>query len=278
MLPSYLENVARKYFESLGCFDFRVIGRVHGAPNVMAIFDAIELADQEYETLLREEKSVELDLEKSSGFVARDILIFPGSFDLQAVCNVLPEVAQIHIDVAYDFAEPKILSKFRTRIRTIFISTSSDLFKPIGGVVLPWEERQRFGIYLAAPDFTYADRRAIQKALAALTYHNFNVRRPIAENRELPPNTPLSTLQQTYRADYDLLKQCSLVFAVPTGRDPGTLVEIGIAIEANVPVVVYDPARENANTMVIAGTDHYSADLDDSLNAVFRILSRVRAP
>jgi len=63
------------------------------------------------------------------------------------------------------------------------------------------------------------------------------------------------------------------LFAVPTGRDPGTLVEVGIAIEASIPVVVYDPARENANTMVIAGAEHYSADLDACLNAVFQILS-----
>jgi len=69
------------------------------------------------------------------------------------------------------------------------------------------------------------------------------------------------------------LKQCALLFAVPTGRDPGTLVELGVAIEAGVPVVVYDPAGENANTMVMAGAQHYSRDLDSCLNAVFKILS-----
>jgi hypothetical protein len=67
-----------------------------------------------------------------------------------------------------------------------------------------------------------------------------------------------------------------LVFAVPTGRDPGTLVEIGLAIEASVPVVVYDPARECANTMVIAGSSLYSENLDACLNAVFSLLSRKR--
>jgi nucleoside 2-deoxyribosyltransferase len=70
-----------------------------------------------------------------------------------------------------------------------------------------------------------------------------------------------------------MLEECSLVFAVPTGRDPGTLVEIGMAIEKDIPVVVYDPGSENMNTMVMAGAVHYSSDLDSCLNAVFTALS-----
>jgi nucleoside 2-deoxyribosyltransferase len=63
------------------------------------------------------------------------------------------------------------------------------------------------------------------------------------------------------------------VFAVPTSRDPGTLVEIGLAIAAGIPVVVFDPTGENANTMVIAGADHYAIEMDSCLNAIFRLLS-----
>jgi len=153
------------------------------------------------------------------------------------------------------------------------LKLSLDEMQQLGGVLLPWEKRREFAIYLAAPDFSYADRRAIDKALASLSYHNFDVRRPVVENHELPPGSPPAILQSTYRSDYDLLKKCALVFAVPTGRDPGTLVEIGIAIEATIPVIVYDPTGENANTMVMAGADCYSADLDECLNNVFRILS-----
>ena len=58
VLPSYLEDVARRYFDALGCVDFRVVGYVRGAPNVTVIFDATEVADQGYETLLREEKKI----------------------------------------------------------------------------------------------------------------------------------------------------------------------------------------------------------------------------
>ncbi|MEJ0093511.1 MAG: nucleoside 2-deoxyribosyltransferase [Methylocella sp.] len=386
ILPGYLEVLARNYFVALGCVDFYVVGRVHGAPNVTVILDATEVADQGYDTLLREEKTIELfsvDFDRAS---CKDILIFPGSYDLAKVCATLPSDALLHIDVAYDLDDPKILAELPQRIQTILISTSSPLFKSVAGegfsgviaafascpaatlilkenrggarmvvagstaiealpaqlgttinsvgvgdvfaaayvvhvdrgyvgaawratyaaaaysqttypdlfktyvqrdlklslddmrqlwgVFLPWEKRRQYQIYLAAPDFSTADRRALDKAIASLSYHNFPVRRPVLENGELPPESAPFALQQTYQADYEMLKRCSLVFAVPTGRDPGTLVEIGISIEADIPVVVYDPARENANTMVIAGAAHYSADLDASLNAVFEILSR----
>jgi hypothetical protein len=39
-----------------------------------------------------------------------------------------------------------------------------------------------------------------------------------------------------------------------------------------IPVVVFDPTGENANTMVMAGANHYSRDMDSCLNAVFRLL------
>ncbi|NWG26859.1 MAG: nucleoside 2-deoxyribosyltransferase [Pseudorhodoplanes sp.] len=385
ILPDYLEKSTRRYFNALGCIDFRTVGHVSGAPNVTVLFDQIELADQQYETLLRDEKSVEVLPENLSNFACKDVLIFPGSYDLRAICTALPQTAQIHIDVAYDVDNPGILEAIPQQIQTILISTSSPLFKAVansgldalieafkaraaatlilkenrggarmaiagkgsvdalpaqlgtttnsvgvgdvfaatyvahcnrerveaawratfaaaaysqttdpnlfktyinrdlrlsldemqqlGGVFLPWEKRRKYAIYLAAPDFSHADRRAIDKALASLSYHNFDVRRPVIENHELPPAAPPAMLQNTYRSDYELLKRCALVFAVPTGRDPGTLVEIGIAIEADIPVVVYDPEGENANTMVMAGADFYSIDLDQCLNNVFRILS-----
>jgi nucleoside 2-deoxyribosyltransferase len=81
-------------------------------------------------------------------------------------------------------------------------------------------------------------------------------------------------LRATYEKDCELLKKCELVFAVPTGRDPGTLVEIGLAIEAKIPVVTYDPDGANNNTMVTAGSSFYSPDLDACLNALFCLLSR----
>jgi len=388
VLPSYLEDIARDYLTALGCIDFHVLGRVRGAPNVIVIQDATEVADQGYETLLRGEKVVDLSPIDLTHVDYQDILIFPGTYDLANICRVLPNAASLHLDVAYDLPYPDLLAKLPQRVRTILISTSSPLFQSLtkdgiagltglfhvcssatlilkenrggarlildastktvllpaqlgstvnsvgvgdvfaatyvaclrqgcvesgwrasyaaaaysqttypdlfktyvqrdlrltveemtqlGGVSLPWEKRREYQIYLAAPDFSYADRRAIDRAVASLTYHNFAVRRPVIENGELPTGSDIAVLEHTYQADCTLLRECALVFAVPTGRDPGTLVEVGIAIEANIPVVVYDPAGENRNTMVMAGARYYSSNLDGCLNAVFRILSGVQ--
>lgn len=388
VLPDYLEGSARDYFSALGCVDFHIIGRIKGAPNVTVIVDPIELADQEYETLLRDEKSIELSLIDLRDCAVEDVLVFPGSYDLKKVCDALPNNARLHIDAAYDIADPKDLTQLNQPIDTVLISTSSPLFKSLansslaglkaafevcapaslilkenrggarmvleqgqppellpaqlgttvnsvgvgdvfsaayvahkilgraeagwratyaaaaysqttfpdvfetyvqrdlkltldqmrqlGGTSLPWETRNEYPIYLAAPDFTHGDRRAIEKVIASLGYHNFRLRRPVIENGELPAGSNSTELDRAFHADKVLLKECKLLFAVPTGRDPGTLVEIGMAIEARIPVVVYDPTHENANTMVMAGAQHYSDDLDSCLNAVFCLLSQAR--
>jgi nucleoside 2-deoxyribosyltransferase len=385
VLPSYLEDLAREYLLSLGCVSFHILGEVRGAPNLTVIHDATEVADQEYDTILRDDKFVKLSTLDLTNEIYRDILIFPGSYDLLDACKALPVAALLHVDVAYDLDDPALLAELAQTVQTILISTSSDLFRSIsngdvnalsrafescapvtiilkenrggsriildasmriealpaqlgstinsvgvgdvfaaaylasleegsveagwratyaaaaysqttypdlfkayvqrdmkldtaemrqlGGVFLPWEKRREHPIYLAAPDFTYIDRRAIDKAIASLTYHNFVVRRPILENGEIPVDSNPTVLLNVYEADRNLIKDCALIFAVPTGRDPGTLVEIGIAIESSIPVVVYDPAHENNNTMVMAGAQHYSADLDSCLNAVFQLLS-----
>lgn len=385
VLPSYLEGVARTYFSSLGCVNFLILGTVNGCPNITAIFDATEVADQGYESLLREEKSVTLTSPPLSFLPSTHALIFPGAFDLAAACELLPADAILHIDVAYDIERPADIAKLGRRVETVFLSTSSSLFtrvedrtpagllkafegsqpyalilkenrggsrlilretmevyslpaqlgitvnsvgvgdvfaavylahlsagapeaswratyasaaysqttfpdlfktyverdarltlcemQELAGVALTWESRQNLNIYFAAPDFKHGNRIAIDRALASLSYHNFKVRRPILENGELRPGSDHITLLATYRADCDLLAQCDLVFAVPTGRDPGTLVEVGLAIATKIPVVVFDPERENANTMVIAGSSYYSDDLDACLNAVFAILA-----
>jgi nucleoside 2-deoxyribosyltransferase len=391
VLPAYLEKQTRDYFATLGCVELIVLGIVTGAPNVTVLFDATEVADQGYETLLRDEKIVLLN-EVSSAFAqTEEVLFFPGSFSMAEVCAMLPKKARLHIDAAYDVKTPDVLASLGRDIETLLISTSSplfaemprqslegvaaafansrpkyivlkqnrggtelldcsvsppqltalpaqlgttinsvgvgdvfaaaflsalpegpasagwratyaaaaysqttypDLFKTyverdkqlsledmsdLWGAFLPWNARPSLQIYFAAPDFTNGNRTAIDEALEALTYHNFKPRRPVVEHGELPPNSSAAMLQNTYARDRDLLKQCALVFAVPTQRDPGTLVEVGLAIEAGIPVVTYDPRSECNNTMVMAGSSFYSASLDSCLNGVFQILSQSEA-
>lgn len=83
------------------------------------------------------------------------------------------------------------------------------------GAFLPWNARRSAQIYFAAPDFTDGDRAAIDEALEALKYHNFEPRRPVIENGQLPPNSDAAALSDMYVKDRDLLKQCAMVFAVP---------------------------------------------------------------
>ena len=145
----------------------------------------------------------------------------------------------------------------------------------LGGTILPWHVRKQYPIYFAAPDFANIERKPLDRAIESLKYHNFNLRRPIIENGELAPNADISKLITTYAMDYELIQECSIVFAVPLKRDPGTLVEIGIAIAMGKPVITYDPYEENYNTMIVAGSTLYSQRLDECLNGVFDALSKI---
>lgn len=154
---------------------------------------------------------------------------------------------------------------------------SLDVLQALGGTMLPWHDRPRYSIYLAGPDVSYVEKRELDRAVDSLTYHNFRVRRPILENGELKRPASEGDLRRTYLMDYELLKECDAVFAVPLGRDPGTLVEIGMAIAMGKPVITFDPRQENENTMVVVGSSVYSADLDACLNGTFDALAKLRA-
>lgn len=151
---------------------------------------------------------------------------------------------------------------------------SLQVLQGLGGTSLPWHDRQKYSIYLAGPDFSYVEKIELDRAVTSLEYHNFKVRRPITENGELPRPANENDLRQTYIKDYELLKECDMVFAIPLERDPGTLVEIGMAIALGKPVVTFDPRKENNNTMVMCGSVVYSSTLDDCLNATFNILAK----
>lgn len=87
----------------------------------------------------------------------------------------------------------------------------------------------------------------------------------------------MGEMRAAYLGDLCLLEECDLVFSLPLERDPGTLVEIGLALAVNKPVITYDPHNENANTMVAAGSAVYSDKLDTCLNGLFETMSRLRA-
>lgn len=147
--------------------------------------------------------------------------------------------------------------------------------RDLGGTILPWHVRPLFPIYLAAPDFSYIDKPEVDRAVDALRYHNFVVRRPIQENGELPLRSPPALLQAMCASDLALLEECQVVFAVPLERDPGTLVEMGFAMARGKPVITFDARGENNNTMVAGGSASYSDDLDICLNGLFSAISKL---
>ena len=174
------------------------------------------------------------------------------------------------------YARTMSLCNFKKYVQRSFALTV-DQMRGLGGTFLPWHDRHDFQIYFAAPDFECIERANIDKALNALLYHNFKVRRPVQENGELKPNSSYDAMSAMYVADIKLLEGCDIVFAVPLGKDPGTLVEIGFALATNKPVITFDPLNENANTMVIAGSTIYSNNLDCCLNGLFNTMSKLRA-
>lgn len=163
---------------------------------------------------------------------------------------------------------------FRDDVRRELALTLDEM-RDLGGTLLPWHARPSVDIYLAAPDFSYVDKPEVDRAVEALRYHNFTVRRPIEENGELPRGSSASVLRSTFAKDLALLDECKIIFAVPLDRDPGTLVEMGIAMAGNKPVITFDPRRENHNTMVAGGSASYSDDLDICLNGLFVEMSKL---
>lgn len=137
ILPSYLKDIVAAYFKELGCSNLTILGEIQGAPNVILIFDPTEVADQEYDTLLRDEKSIQLIRCDNALKDVNDALIFPGSYKLRDVCAMLPADARLHVDVAYDVHTPEALLGIRQNIETIFISTSSPLFSSMQVSGLP---------------------------------------------------------------------------------------------------------------------------------------------
>lgn len=384
--PAYVSDSLPLFLSEHGCATYRLLGTVHGAPNVILIGDPAEVGYQGYQTLLREEKRINVDDDDFSWTAGKDVLIFPGIYDWQTVVKRLPEDCRLHIDFAYDVGAIAELEDTGRTFRTIFISTSSVLFdamrpcsrsklvaaladvdyhqliikenrggsalydkatdtfanvpakladetvNSVGvgdlydaiyvarsfegretaakraslgaaayaqttypdvlkklitralradparlaeGVVLPWDDRPDRPIYLAGPDFDgYAGREFIELAAKALTYHNFKVIRPVLENGELQRPASVPAMRRTYKLDKQLLEQSAALVAVPLDRDPGTLVEVGLALQAGIPVIVFDPFNHAENTMVVGSAAGYATDFGVCLNALFRILSK----
>lgn len=131
-----------------------------------------------------------------------------------------------------------------------------------------------FNIYIAAPDFNYINKDAINRIAECLKYHNFTPRLPVRENGQLTADATNTQRQEIYNADINLLQECQLVLAVMVFDDPGTIFEVGFAVGIQKPVLVYDPYHNVANPMLSQSANLVSPSLDEIIGLVFEIASR----
>jgi nucleoside 2-deoxyribosyltransferase len=128
--PSYLDKQILSYLESLGCNDVVKFGDIIGAPYVFLIEEVKEVGDQGYEFLLRDEIELEYNEEALENFgneQLKDYLLIAGNYDLIKVASQIK--GNVHIDLANNFIDFTILDSLGKKASTLFISTSSNLFK-----------------------------------------------------------------------------------------------------------------------------------------------------
>lgn len=144
-------------------------------------------------------------------------------------------------------------------------------------ISLPWEVRPQHSIYIAAPDFPGVNVAPLEDLLRALEYHNFHCRLPIRENGLADTTLGTEELKSFCDADLKLLDECELLLAVLLFDDPGTLIELGIAAERGVPVIVYDPYDQARNVMLRCVPNLVSSDPSAVVTEVFRAIGDAHA-
>jgi len=176
--------------------------------------------------------------------------------------------------LAADYASTTDPDAFKAAAQAT-LSVPADEIVALSGVVVPWESRDAFSIYMAAPDFDYIDTRQLDRIGAALEYHGFVPRFPVREHGQLPPDATAADGLRVAQADLALLERCRLMVAVLLYDDPGTLIEIGIACERGLPVIVYDPHGKATNPMLTQTTVIVTKSLDETVSAVFENVGRL---
>lgn len=179
--------------------------------------------------------------------------------------------------IAAEYASTTFPKDFKNSVKRIMSSNISQL-EELGGILLPWEAREKINIYIAAPDFDYVNTHNIDILCDSLTYHNFKPRRPVKENGQMEKGAPLSKRQELFSKDMELLNSCQMLIAVIIGNDPGTFIEIGVAASKGVPTLVYDPFDQADNCFLTQIPDFISNDLDEIISEVFSFGSKLELP
>jgi len=176
--------------------------------------------------------------------------------------------------IATEYAKTTFPDDFKKMTLRVLYTPITEIIS-LGGCLLPWEQRRKCHIYIAAPDFDFVNTAPVEIVESCLLYHNFAPHRPIKENGQMPKNATWEEKQSIFEKDMILLNQCNMLIAVLLYNDPGTLIEIGMASERKIPTIVYDPYNIASNCMLTQLPDLVSSDLDEVISEVFLFYSRL---
>lgn len=170
--------------------------------------------------------------------------------------------------IAMEYAQTTFPDNFKSSVKSLQQTSIKDLQSQPGSF-LPWDIRDKCHIYIAAPDFDFVDTKAIDFLCDSLHYHHFVAHRPIKENGQMTANAEKAERIGLYSADMTLLSKCNMLIAVLLYNDPGTLIEIGMAVQKGMPTLVYDPKGIADNCMLTECPTFVSSDLDAIMAKVF---------
>ena len=176
--------------------------------------------------------------------------------------------------VAAEYAQTTFINDFRT-IAQHFLNLPIEDKQKHDGVLLPWDVRREINIYIAAPDFDFVDTKPIDFICQALEYHNFTPRRPIKENGQMSKEAGKVEKQKLFQSDMVLMDSCQIMLAVLLYNDPGTLIEVGVAAERGMPVLVYDPFSIADNCMLTELPKVLSVSADKIISELFKYASKI---
>lgn len=176
--------------------------------------------------------------------------------------------------IAAEYAQTTFIDEFKA-MALHYLNLPIEDKQKHNGVLLPWDVRKGINIYIAAPDFDFVDTKPIDFICQDLEYHNFTPRRPIKENGQMSKEAGKAERQKLFQSDMALIDSCQMMLAVLLYNDPGTLIEIGVAAEKGMPVLVYDPYSIAENCMLTEIPNVVSTSVDQIISELFKYASKL---
>ncbi len=173
---------------------------------------------------------------------------------------------------AAKYAETMSYEKYQENAQLVY--ENIDELSGLVGIRLPWKDRKKINIYMAAPDFSDVNTELLDRLNDCLIYHNFTPRLPIRENGLVTKVLNGEDEIKIYQADISLLNDCDLLITVLLYNDPGTLVELGMFKQAGKPTIIYDPYNYCNNMFVRHTPDYLCKTISEVIGATYLCMGR----